>query len=220
MSKDPLANKVESFELTSKDDNGRQLALGLSLSGLILTDSDPSSIQLAPAAPAPAENTNLAVNAESDPFQIIGRNNIFDQSRRFQESGPRRAAPKVETITFHGAAMNDGLGSAWFEGSGVGDSREYKTGDSLGGDLKIAKINNVDTVTLTNASSNTFVLSLTGNSSLRREENGPWRLSGYIAAVASSETNSTESASSTPSNGNGNSDIVALLKKRRQEAEK
>jgi hypothetical protein len=50
MSKDPLANKVESFELTSKDDNGRQLTLGLSLSGLILTDSDPSSFAPRPTA--------------------------------------------------------------------------------------------------------------------------------------------------------------------------
>ena len=40
MSLDPLANKVESFELTSKDDNGQQLTLGLSLSGLVLADPD------------------------------------------------------------------------------------------------------------------------------------------------------------------------------------
>jgi hypothetical protein len=220
MSKDPLANKVESFELTSKDDNGRQLALGLSLSGLILTDSDPSSIQLAPVPPAPAENTNLAVNAESDPFQIIGRNNIFDQSRTYRESGPRRAVARVETITFHGAAVYDGVASAFFEGAGLRDSREYKTGDTLIGDLKIAKINNTGTVTLTNSSTNTFVLSIDGNASLRREENGPWRLSGYIAAVAAPETNSAESASSTPSTGNAASDILARLMKRRQEAEK
>jgi hypothetical protein len=220
MSKDPLADKVQSFELSSKDDNGLQLTLGLSLSGLILTDSDPSSVAPVPVAATPVLNTNLAVNSESDPFQIIGRNNIFDQSRRFQERGTRPPARKVETITFHGAAMDDGLGSVFFEGTGLGGSREYKVGDSLSGDLKIAKIINIDTVTLTNSSSNTFVLSLAGNASLRREENGPWRLSGYIAAAATPETNVTEPAAAVSGTGTGVSDVLARLMKRRQEAEK
>ena len=221
MSKDPLADKVESFVLTAKDDNGQQLTLDLGLSGLILTDSDPSSIQPAPAAPAPAETTNSAVNPESDPFRIIARNNIFDQSRVFRDARPIRPVARVESITFCGAAMFDGQGSAWFEGSGVRDSRAYKTGDVLTGDLKIAKINNIDTVTLTNSSSNTFVLSMDGNPSLRREENGPWRISGYIAAAPSAATNGTETAVAAPSAGGGPaSDILAKLMKRRQEEEK
>jgi hypothetical protein len=220
MSKDPLADKVESFELTSKDDNGRQLALVLSLSGLILTDSDPSSVPLPPAEAAPVQSTNLAANAESDLFQIIGRNNIFDQSRSFRDEGTRPPARRVDTITFCGAAMDDGLGSAWFEGSGVRDSREYKAGDALSGDLKIAKIINTVTVRLTNSSSNTFTLSTEGNASLRREENGPWKLSGYIAAAATPGTNVTESASSTPGTGTGTSDVLERLMRRRQEAEK
>jgi hypothetical protein len=36
MEKDPLGVRMESCELTSKDDNGRQLALGMDLSGLII----------------------------------------------------------------------------------------------------------------------------------------------------------------------------------------
>jgi hypothetical protein len=36
MEKDPLGVKIESFELTSRDDNGRQMTLGLNLSGLVL----------------------------------------------------------------------------------------------------------------------------------------------------------------------------------------
>jgi hypothetical protein len=222
MSKDPLADKVESFELTSKDDNGKQLTLGLSLSGLILADSDPSSVPPAPVAAAPAPNTNLTANAESDPFQIISRNNIFDQSRVYRDSsGPRRPVAKVDTITLCSAAMYDGVGSAWFEGTGVSASREYKTGDTLIDDLKIAKINNTETVTVTNAGSNTFLLSTEGNASLRREENGPWRPSRYIAAAAATpETNATETASPAPGTGTGVSDVLARLMKRRQEAEK
>jgi Tfp pilus assembly protein PilO len=41
MSRDPLAVKVESFDLTKRDDNGQQLTLGLNLSGLVLSESNP-----------------------------------------------------------------------------------------------------------------------------------------------------------------------------------
>jgi len=223
MSKDPLADKVESFELTSKDDNGKQLALGLSLSGLILTDSDPSSFTPAPVAPAPLQSTNLAVNAESDPFQIIGRNNIFDQSRSPRETvGRARPVSKVDVITFCGAAFNNGVGSAWFEGNGVQSLRSYTNGETIIGDLKIAKIDNIETVTMTtNSGSNTFNLALDGNASLRRQDNGPWRLSGYIAAAATTDTNSTESASSALASGAkaSPSSMDEFLKKRRLEQE-
>lgn len=39
MEKDPLGVKIDSFELTSRDDNGRQMTLGLNLSGLVLPAS-------------------------------------------------------------------------------------------------------------------------------------------------------------------------------------
>jgi hypothetical protein len=35
--KSPTALKLQEMELTSKDDNGRQIGLGLQVSGLILT---------------------------------------------------------------------------------------------------------------------------------------------------------------------------------------
>jgi Tfp pilus assembly protein PilO len=41
MSRDPLAVKVESFDLSKRDDNGQQLTLGLNLRGLVLSDSSP-----------------------------------------------------------------------------------------------------------------------------------------------------------------------------------
>jgi hypothetical protein len=220
MSKDPLANKVESFELTAKDDNGRQLVLGLSLSGLILNDSDPSSIQLAPAAPTPVANTNLAANEETDLFRMIRDNNIFDQGRFPRSGNTRPPAPKMDTITFNGTSFDNGSGVAFFSGSGVDAVRPYKVGDTLYGDLKIARINNIDTVELTNSSSNTFTLSTDGYPTIRREDNGPWRASSYVAAATTTETNSTESASPAPTTGTGANDILAILKKRREEAEK
>jgi hypothetical protein len=222
LSKDPLADKVDSFELAAKDDNGQQLTLGLSLSGLILTDSDPSSVQPAPPAPSPVADTNLAVNAEADPFKIIALNNIFNQSRTFRDGdAPRPRAPRVDTITFHGAAIHNGLGSAYFSGSDVSDSREYKVGDSLLGDLKIAKIINTETVMLTNSSSNTFELCTESNPSIRREDNGPWRISGYIATATSAEATNVSTGPAAPPSGPGAvNDVLARLMKRRQEEEK
>jgi hypothetical protein len=220
MSKDPLANKVESFELTAKDDNGRQLVLGLSLSGLILNDSDPSSVQLAPAAPTPAANTNLVVNEETDLFRTIRDNNIFDQSRFPRSGNSRPPAPRVDTITFNGTSFDNGSGIAFFSGSGVDMTRPYKAGDTLYGDLKVARINNIDTVELTNSSSNTFTLSTDGYPTIRRDDNGPWRTSSYVAAAPTTETNATTSASAAPTTGTGANDILAILKKRREEAEK
>jgi hypothetical protein len=40
MAKDPIGVKLESCELTSRDDNGRQLALTMDLSGLILSTTN------------------------------------------------------------------------------------------------------------------------------------------------------------------------------------
>ena len=224
MNQDPLANKVGSFELASKDDNGQQLTLGLSLSGLILTDSDPSSFAPTPPPPAgtnaPPVGTNMVASTEPDLFQIIARNNIFNQSRRFSDNTTRPPTPKVDTITFHGAASSSGLGSAYFSGSGISDQREYKAGDSLAGDLKIARIiNTVDgdvAAILTNSTSNTFTLNTGSNASMQREDNGPWRVMGYIAAVITPATNSTESTVSAPGTSTGAEDVLARLRKRRE----
>jgi hypothetical protein len=39
MEKDPVALRVESLEITSKDESGRNLQVGLTVSGLILTEA-------------------------------------------------------------------------------------------------------------------------------------------------------------------------------------
>jgi hypothetical protein len=221
MSKDPLANKVDSFELTSKDDNGRQLTLALGLSGLILTGSDPSTVTVALKSaelPAP-QGTNLAASADMDPFRLITRNNIFDQSRiyRGERSGPIVPVRRFETITCKGASLDNGSGSAWFAGNGISESHEYKVGDSIDG-LMIAKIT-LNTVTVTNAGTNTFVLPTDSIQSLRREEDGPWRPTGYTAALPSADanTNVTSSVSAAPASGSAADDVIARLKKKREQ---
>jgi hypothetical protein len=215
MTKDPLADKVESFELTAKDDNGRQLALVLNLSGLALSNSDPTLFPPATNAPTAAQETGPASNPDSDPFQIIARNNIFDQSR-FPRSyvGSRGPVHKVTTLSFHGPGIDNGVASGWFAGTDVSDSREYKVGDSID-DLKIARIN-FNTAILTNAGSNTFVLPADGSASLRREDDGPWQRSGYIAAQTAPDTNSTATASSAPAPDAGANSVLEMLKKRRE----
>jgi hypothetical protein len=224
MTKDPLADKVDSFELTSKDDNGRQLALVLNLSGLALSNSDPAQVTAPTNTIAATSDTGPPTNSDSDPFQIISHNNIFDQSRYPRSSYVIRGpVHTVETLSCHGSAIDDGVASAWFAGAAARDSRDYtrdyKVGDSIG-DLKIARIT-LKTVTLTNDGSNTFVLPADSSASLRREDNGPWRVSGYVADAAP-DTNSTAAASSAAPAGAGggeNAILERLRKKREQESQ-
>ncbi len=212
MSKDPMADKVASFELTAKDDNGRQLTLGLSLSGLILADSGPAPLPPPANVMTPVQDSNPG----PDPFQIIARNNIFDQSRTPRDS-ERPARIRVETISCSGVAFDNGVGSAAFEGNGVTSTDFHSVGYHINSDFKIANINLNYTVTLTNSDSNTFVLPDDKSASLRRENNGPWHRTGYVADSAS-DTNSTGSVSSTSASGAGGNSILEILKKRREEA--
>jgi hypothetical protein len=219
MSRDPLADKVESFELTSKDDDGRQLTLGLSMSGLILTDSDPSSVPpvAGPQTPAPSQETNSPLNADSDPFRIISRNTIFDQSRidRGNRERPATRQVKVETITARGSVIDPKQGSEFFDGSGVRSAKFYDVGSTVG-DFTVAKVT-IKTVTLTNSSSNTFVLPTDGSASLRRDDEGPWHLSGSLASIPTAETTTLAIPSAEPAAGSIKDSVLERLMKRRME---
>jgi hypothetical protein len=211
MSKDPLANKVASFEVTSKDDNGQQLTLALNLGGLMLTNA---------MAGVPSAGTTLALNTvptdpKTDPFQILWRNNIFNQSRRptdTAETGPR---VRVERLACCGVAFDNGIGSASFEGTSVNSTRLYQVGDAVNRDFKIAKINSNYTVTLTNAESNSFVLSSDKSVTLRRENGGDWRRTGYTADDTAEAAPAATDASS-PASSAGDNDIIARLKRQRE----
>jgi hypothetical protein len=216
MSKDPMADKLDSFVVTAKDDNGQLLTLDLNLSGLVLTDSVPAMPPGMADATPPAPDTSSSTNAELDPFQLITRNNIFNQSR-FPRSDNVPAVsknPKVDVFTFCGPGIYNGAGSAIFDGSGASSSHDYKVGETIN-DLKITRIT-FNNVTLTNSSSNTFLLPV--GTSLRREDNGPWRLSAYIAAPPALETISATSPSSAPGFGSKLDEVLARLKKQREEA--
>jgi hypothetical protein len=85
--------------------------------------------------------------------------------------------------------------------------------------LKIASIT-FNTVTLTNSSSNTFIVPV--GTSLRREDNGPWRLSAAIAAAPAPNATSVVSVStdSVPGVGADKDKVLEMLRKRREQEEK
>jgi hypothetical protein len=217
MSHDRTANKVTSFELSSKDDNGRQLVLGLSTTGLILETNDPSQVQIPPDyTNEPPVDTNAP-----DPFKTIALNNIFDQTRVFNT--PRPIVPvhvaKVETLTAHGAGTDASGGAANFESTGIvpkiDPSKFYPKGSQLG-DFKLAAVGN-ETVTLMDAESNSYVLPTDGSSSLKREDGGPWKYTGYVPPVETHETNSANAATNPGAAGSPNA-VLEMLRKRRESA--
>jgi len=218
MSKDPLANKLDSFVLTAKDDNGRQLTLDLNMSGLVLTDSVPALPPSMADAPPTVRDTDLASSSELGPFQLITNNNIFNQSRFPNETAqaPTNRPKRVDVVTYCGAGIDSVQGSAIFDGSGVRSGHDYKVGESID-DLRIASIT-FNTVTLTNSSSNTFVIPV--GTSLRREDNGPWRLSAAVAVTRTPDATSTASVTSAPPPGADASKVLEMLRKRREQEEK
>jgi hypothetical protein len=70
------------------------------------------------------------------------------------------------------------------------------------------------------SSSHTFVLNLDTHATLRREAGGPWRLTGYIAPEPASGTNAAPAIASATASGAGDNDIIAKLKKKREQEEK
>src|ERR1700722_13345465 len=218
MSKDPLANKLDSFVLTSKDDNGKQLTLDLNMSGLVLTDSVPAlPAGMADATP-PVRDSSSAGSLEGAAFKLITGNNIFNHSRFPNEVAEVRTnrPARGDVVTYCGTGIDSLQRSAIFDGSGVRSGHDYKVGESIN-DLKIASIA-FNTVTLTNSSSNTFVVPV--GTSLRREGSGAWRVSASIAATSRPDATSTASTSSASAPGAGSNSILEMLKKRREQEEK
>ncbi len=220
MSRDPLADKLDSFVLTAKDDNGRQLTLDLNLSGLVLTDSVPSLPPATVEPPAPVGDTNSVPSKEKDAFQLIADNNIFDQSRVGGGSTQPITTvrpPAADIITACGIGLDGTQGTAFFEGKGVRGSHTYKVGDSIN-DLKIANIT-PDAVTLTDGGTNTFKVAV--GKSLRREPKGLWQLSGEIATASVPDTTATATSVSSPSSSGGGLDaVLERMRKRREQEDK
>jgi hypothetical protein len=180
-----------------------------------------SFVLAAGGATASAQETNSPAGQDFKSFDIIARNNIFDQSRTGLRSlnGGRRQ-PRIERITLLGIGGANN-GEAYFGGNGTPD-RFLKIGDHVGG-FELSRIT-PDCVRLTN-SSNTFVLDMDDRRSLRRVDNGPWEGSSDQADPVNIATNTAdETAASTPGAADaprpGESAIERKLRLRREQEEK
>ncbi|MGA2748043.1 MAG: hypothetical protein ABSG59_04635 [Verrucomicrobiota bacterium] len=166
-----------------------------------------------------AQATNSETGPDLKEYDIIARKNIFDTTRTGIR-GVGRRQPRVERIIFDGAVIDDGQAAAIFEGPGV-PSRPLKTGEVLDG-MTVTRIT-LDSVWLTNASSNTFVLNMNNTPSLRREENGPWQTSTDVSVPAPAATGTDDpSSASSPSGPSrpGESDVEKRMRLRREQEEK
>ena len=122
---DPLGIRLQSLELTSRDDNGQQLSLGLELNGLLLPATQPMNRNILiffcwcpsePAGLAVAQDTNSAAAPARMSLQTLMQKNIFDPTRSGRVgSRSRLRAAAVRAFTFRGS---DGY-VAFFTGEGT-----------------------------------------------------------------------------------------------------
>jgi hypothetical protein len=169
---------------------------------------------LAAGSRAPAQETNAPQQAPFDPYKNILRNNAFNESRRSDDylTG-RQVRPKVETIMLTGTSLDPKDGTAFFSGDGVSDRKEYHVGDTIA-DFKISKIT-IDSVTVTNASTNKYVITVDFNPTLRREGSEAWHLTGYVAPTSAPTNAPPETAASAAPASGKESDIIERLRKKR-----
>jgi hypothetical protein len=180
------------------------------------------SLLLAVGAATQAQETNSGGGPDLKSFEMIWRNNIFDQSRvglRSNDGRPRQ--PRVEHLILNGIGAGLGDAEAAFGGVGSSDGM-LKLGDRVGG-FELSQIT-PDSVKLTNGT-NTFVLDMVSRRSLRRVDNGPWEGSTDQAEAVDISTNTAdETAVSTPAAADaarpGESAIERRLRLRREQEEK
>jgi hypothetical protein len=212
LEKDPIAIKLDSVGLTSRDDTGRQLTLVLEMSGLMMPAMDPFP-PLAGAAPETATAaTNTPDGLDKNTLELIVRNNIFDPNRVGLRNNRRE--PRAEYFTFCGGAF-DGPGAvAFFSGEGA-SNKPMKPGDKING-FKVGDIT-FKSVKLQPASGPELTLVMGG--SMRREPKGPWKLSEQPEPAPESSEASASSdtaAPAAPSSANDN-DLIKRLKARRDD---
>jgi len=146
-------------------------------------------------------------------FKLIVDRNIFDPNRFPHRPGGPRPAPKVvDSLTLVGTMTYDKGTFAFFDGTSSDYKKALKLNDVVAGH----KVTNItpDSVTL---AAGTNQLELRVGMQLRREEDGPWSLSGqaasYAAAPASTSTATNTGADAAASGAE--SDIIKKLMQRR-----
>jgi hypothetical protein len=148
-------------------------------------------------------------------FKVIVDRNIFDPARYAHRPGAPVVASKpksVDSVTLVGIMSYEKGTFAFFDGT----SSEYKKALKLTDSIAGYKVTNIapNAVKLT---SGTNELELRVGAQLRREEDGPWLLSGQSASYASAHgSTSTTTTGSGAASGGADSDIIKRLMQKRE----
>jgi hypothetical protein len=175
------------------------------------------------ALPGAPEGTNSSLSRlDYAAFRIIADRNIFDPNRvphRPNESRVRSTPKIADSLTLVGTMSYEKGTFAFFDGSRSDYKKALKQSDVIAG----YKVTNIapNGVTLA-AGTNSLELSV--GMQLRREEDGPWRLSGqsgtYTAAPPSTSSNAVAASATTgsePATGASESDVIKRLMQKRQQ---
>ena len=167
-----------------------------------------------------AAGTNAGpTSLEYASFKLIVDRNIFDPNR-FPRSSPRptRALSRVDSLTLVGTMSYDKGTFAFFDGTSADYKKALKQTDVIVG----YKVTNITPTSVTLAAG-TNQLNLGVGMQLRREEDGPWRLSGQsgsyaaFAAASSTSTNAASATSTDSTSSAAEADIIKRLMQKRQQ---
>jgi hypothetical protein len=154
-------------------------------------------------------------------FRIIVERNIFDPNRypARPAGGPVRPPARVDSLSLVGTMSYDKGTFAFFDGTSSDYKKALKRTDVIAG----YKVTNITSSSVTLAAG-TNELKLAVGMQLRREEEGPWRLSGgsgsYAATPTSTSTSTNAVGATNPDSTSGAAEseiIKRLMQKRQQE---
>jgi len=165
-----------------------------------------------------AGTNNGPVSLDYTAFKVIVDRNIFDPNR-YPRKGPFvRPPPKsVDYVSLVGTMSYEKGTFAFFDGTSSDYKKALKLSDSIAG----YKVTNI-TPNAVKLASGTNEIDLSVGAQLRREEDGPWRLSGQVvsfsATPTSTGTNGSASTSTGPgaTSGGAESDIIKRLMQKRE----
>ena len=183
------------------------------------TNAAPTNATPVNATPVNATPVNAAPRLDFESFRIISDRNIFNASRSGQVRGTRNSQRTVQVDFFKllGTLSYEKGRFALFDGSSPTYKKSASPNEVVAG-FKIADIgpNSIKLIT-----TNSQVLEMKVGMAMRRQDNGPWALTGQALSAATSSTSAAKTDSSEASAGGAMSDVLQrLMKKREQELNK
>jgi hypothetical protein len=164
---------------------------------------------------------NGPVSLDYAAFKLIVDRNIFDPNRYPHRPGAPSVRPppkSVDYVALVGTMSYEKGTFAFFDGTSSDYKKALKLTDSIAG----YKVTNI-TPNAVRLASGTNEIDLSVGAQLRREEDGPWRLSGqamsFTGAPAATATNGAASTTATglgATPGGAESDIIKRLMQKRE----